>query len=297
MTAVPISIAITTHNRVGDLSTTLRALQAFEGEFSEIMVCADGCTDGTQAFLAEHFPSARLFENNPGKGSIPSRNRMIREAKTPFVLLLDDDSYPIESHFAREVHHTLEIYPDIGVLTFPQRSDEFPDSLQCKEFGPNRRVGTFTSSGAVIRRDLFLELGGFPEMFFHAYEEPDYSLRVLGAGYQVVQWNRLTIRHHFTSVMRDEGRTHRRHARNELWSTLMRAPMPLLLLLIPYRILSQLRYAWKRGLGWVIREPFWWWAALRGIFSALGARRPVSREDYRNWLRLMRNPQPFAAEE
>ena len=36
----------------------------------------------------------------------------------------------------------------------------------------------------------------------------------------------ITIRHHYSGQARDEIRIHHRHARNELWSTVMRCPFP-----------------------------------------------------------------------
>ena len=85
------SIAITTHNRKEDLSVTLEWLKRYREDVAEIIVCADGCTDGTQDFVRQSYPEIVLMENNPGRGSIPSRNRMIRAARSGLVLLLDDD--------------------------------------------------------------------------------------------------------------------------------------------------------------------------------------------------------------
>ena len=37
----------------------------------------------------------------------------------------------------------------------------------------------------------------------------------------------------------------------------MRCPLPYLLAVLGYRVASQFRYACKRGMRWVIREPQW----------------------------------------
>ena len=129
MTRPSISIAITTHNRLQDLRKTLEALAAWRGQFDQILVCADGCSDGTQEYIRKNYPEIHLMENNPGRGSIPSRNRLISESPSPLVLLLDDDSYPMEADFFKTVLQVMQEHPDIGVLTFPQRSDEFPETL------------------------------------------------------------------------------------------------------------------------------------------------------------------------
>src|SRR5439155_1086352 len=74
----------------------------------------------------------------------------------------------------------------------------------------------------------------------------------------------VTIRHHFSGEVRSEVRNHHRHARNELWSTLLRCPFPFAIGMAGWRVFSQLRYACKRGWSWVVREPLWWGRALAG---------------------------------
>jgi len=96
----------------------------------------------------------------------------------------------------------------------------------------------------------------------------------------------VTIRHHYSAQSRDEIRIHHRHARNELWSTVMRCPFPLAWAIVAWRLFSQLRYAAKRGWSWVIREPLWWGQALAGLPHSLRKRKPVSWTGYKRWLAL-----------
>jgi hypothetical protein len=57
-------------------------------------------------------------------------------------------------------------------------------------------------------------------------------------------------------------------------------------MLVTYRVLSQFRYACKRGVDWVVREPVWWAQALAGISRCLRKRHPLTWADYQRWLRL-----------
>jgi hypothetical protein len=70
----------------------------------------------------------------------------------------------------------------------------------------------------------------------------------------------------------------------------MRCPFPWWPLVAGYRAVRQLGYAWKRGWHWVLREPRWWWAALRGTPRALARRAPVAWEQYLAWMRLLGKP-------
>ena len=281
-----VSIMITTRNRIEDLKRTLRVLSTLNPAPDEIFVTADGCTDGTTDFVKSEFPNAKLIVNERTLGSVASRDRMMREARGDLVLGLDDDSHPEQLDCIAHVIPLFEKRPQLAVLHFPQRTDEYPETLVQTDFGPERLTRTFPIGAAVLRRSTYLQLPGFDSRFFHAYEEPDYALQCVSAGYEVLFSPIVTIRHHYSGQARDEIRIHHRHARNEFWSTLMRCPFPFALGIIAWRVLSQFRYACKRGWSWVIREPSWWREALGGIPYCLGKRRPVSWAGYKRWLRL-----------
>ncbi len=287
-----IAICITTHNRRADLARTLDALARLSPQPDEIIVTADGCDDGTTEFLRTAHPRVHVIEHQIPLGSIPSRNEMAVACRSEFFLSLDDDSHPIEIDFLTCASAIFAKHPRLAVLSFPQRTDEFPATLDAADFGPSQLVGSYANSGAMIRRATFVELGAYPQFFFHAYEEPDFALRCVCAGWQVRHETTLTIRHHFTPAQRNEIRTHHRHARNEFWSILLRCPAPQLFAVALFRAARQFRYAFSRGMPWVLNEPKWWCAALAGIPRCLSAREPLPWTNYLAWMRLVREPVP-----
>ncbi|MEQ1862052.1 MAG: glycosyltransferase family A protein [Chthoniobacteraceae bacterium] len=285
-----IAVAIATHNRRGELARTLDHVARLDPPPDEILVCADGCTDDTAALVREKHPSARLLVHETARGSIPSRNKLAQACGCDVFVSLDDDSYPLDPNFIARVHEHFAAAPRLAVLAFAQRSDEFPDSLTATNFGGRAFVGSYANSGAAIRRETFVALGGYPDFFFHAYEEPDFALRCVCAGWQVRYEPALLVRHHFTAVQRNEIRTHHRHARNEAWSALMRCPAPQLFGVLLFRAVRQFAYACQRGPAWIVREPAWWCAALGGIARCLRKRNPLPWGRYLAWMRLAREP-------
>jgi GT2 family glycosyltransferase len=281
-----VSVMITTKNRATDLKRTCQILRQLEPSPLELLITADGCTDGTAEFVGSALPEAKLIVNNPPVGSVASRDRMMREARGDFVLALDDDSYPEQLDCIARIVPLFQQRPNLAVLHFPQRTDEYPETLAQTNFGSEHLTRSFANSGAVLRRSIYLQLPGFESRFFHMYEEPDYALQCVAAGYDVLFSPVVTIRHHYSGQERDEMRVHHRHARNELWSTLMRCPFPFALAILSWRVFSQFRYACKRGWSWVIREPTWWCQALAGIPSCLRKRTLVSWASYKRWLQL-----------
>jgi GT2 family glycosyltransferase len=280
-----VSIMITTSNRLDELQRTLQILAKLDPAPDEILITADGCIDGTAEFVSA-VPKVKCIVNQPAKGSVASRDGMMRKAQGDLVLALDDDSYPEQADCIARIISFFEQRPKLAVLHFPQRTNEYPETLAQANRAAEHLTRSFANSGAVLRRSTYLQLPGFETQFYHMYEEPDYALQCIAAGYEVVFSPIVTIRHHYSGRARDEIRIHHRHARNEFWSTLMRSPFPYTLGFVAWRAFSQFRYACKRGWSWVLREPLWWWQALAGVSYCLRKRKSVSREGYRRWLAL-----------
>ena len=56
--------------------------------------------------------------------------------------------------------------PQLAVLHFPQRTDEYPETLAQTDFGPEHLTRSFANSGAVLRRSTYLQLPGFESEIF-----------------------------------------------------------------------------------------------------------------------------------
>ena len=281
-----VSVMITTKNRAADLCRTCRVLRQLNPTPLEVLITADGCTDDTVEVVKSELANAKLIVNETGRGSVVSRNQMLRETRGDLVLALDDDSYPEQLDCIARFVPIFERRPQLAVLHFPQRTDEYPETLADTDFGAEHLTRSFANSGAVLRRSAYLQLPGFESKFFHMYEEPDYALQCIAAGYDVLFSPIVTIRHHYSGRVRSEMSNHHRHARNEFWSVLLRCPFLYAPGVALYRALSQFQYACQRGFSWAIREPAWWWQALAGIPYCLGKRRAVSWRSYKRWLRL-----------
>jgi GT2 family glycosyltransferase len=280
-----VSIMITTSNRLEELQRTIQMLGKLDPAPDEVLITADGCTDGTTEFISA-MSNVKFIVNQPAKGSVASRDRMVREAQGDLVLALDDDSYPEEADCIDRIIPFFKQQPKLAVLYFPQRTDEYSETLTQTNFGHEGATRSFANSGAVLRRSAYLQLPGFEPRFYHMYEEPDYALQCVAAGYDVLFSPVITIRHHYSGQARDEIRIHHRHARNEFWSTLIRCPLPFAVGMVAWRVFSQFRYACKRGWSWVVREPLWWYEALAGIPYCVWKRSPVPWAGYKRWLSL-----------
>ena len=288
--SIAVAICIATHNRREDLARTLKEISKLDPAPDALLICADGCDDGTAEMVRAAAPHARLIEHATAQGSVASRNELAEICGCEVFVNLDDDSYPLDRDFIPRLRELFERRPCLAVASFPQRTDEFPESLAEVEFGQSLFVGTFANSSVAIRRSAFQEMGGYAAFFFHAYEEPDFTVRSVCAGWQVRFETSLTVRHHYTGVQRNELRTHQRHARNEIWSVFLRCPAPQCFAVAIFRALRQAVYASRRGGAWLLREPAWWMACIRGLPRCFAQRRPLPWRRYLGWMRLVRKP-------
>src|SRR5437667_12408961 len=124
-----VSVMIATKGRIVDLRRTCRVLQQLSPPPLEVLITMDGCTDDTVEVVRRDLPETRLFVNEIALGSVASRDRMMREAQADLVLALDDDSYPEQLDCAMRIVPFFEQRPKLAVLHFPQRTDEYPETL------------------------------------------------------------------------------------------------------------------------------------------------------------------------
>jgi len=291
---VRLAITIATRNRRAELVRTCAQLAQLDPPPDEFWICADGCSDDTVEWVQQNQPGAKLIVHAASRHSIRSRDEMIRATTCDIVVGLDDDSYPTARDFVTHVKARFAAWPRCAVLSFPQRTDEFPASLDQTDFGGIMQLGSYVNAASAMRRETYLALGGWPLEFHHAYDEPDYALRCIAAGWQVIHDPARQIRHHWTALMRNERNVHHRHARNEQLSILLRCPAPWWPLLCLRRAAGQFLYAAARGASWAGCEPVWWWRTLRASGWAWRQRTPVPWSAYRRWLRLLRTPEPLA---
>src|SRR5204862_7645574 len=163
-----------------------------------VLSTVDGSADDTITIIGRQLSQATVIIIKTGRCSVTSRNGMMRQAMADLVFALDDGSYPEQIVCIALISRFFEKKPKLAVLHFPQRSDEYPETLSQTQFSREHLTRSFANSGAVLRRSTYLQLPGFEPQFFHMSEEPDYALQCVAAGYDVLFSPILTIRHHYS---------------------------------------------------------------------------------------------------
>ena len=188
-----------------------------------------------------------------------ARNLGVERARTPYVAFCDDDAWWAPGSLAAAVER-LEDEPGLGavvgrVLIEPGgRTDPVSEAHEREG-----RVIGFQATALVVRRAVFLGVGGFHRRFRIGAEEELLAMQLLSAGWRLSYEPRALL-HHAPVAGGHHTRSHRAigQPRNELWTAWLRRPLPAaaretarILRTDPDpRVLTSA----LRGLPWVLRE-------------------------------------------
>lgn len=229
-----VSVVMPTHNRRHLLQRVLDPLLR-DPDATEIIVVADGCTDGTVALLdrmAEQDPRVTPLSAD-GAGASGARQHGLAHARGDVVLFLDDDVLAepglVRGHQLR--HAAGEALVVLGYMPVdlqgPRKPGEFATYLYAQEY--ERRVGRYERDPDVIlhrlwagnmslrRRDALAVGMASPQTASMYHEDRDFGLRCLKAGLTGAFERGLTSHHlherTLQAFIRDAKRQGADHAR------------------------------------------------------------------------------------
>lgn len=294
-----LTVGITTKNRPEALATCLASMNLLTGLAAEILVFDDASAPRCEPERPAGAPPIRVIHDARAPGYIVGRNRLMREAVAQYVLLLDDDTKILSRESIAQGMRVLESDPRAGAVAFAQANADgtpWAAAMQASRAASAAIVPSFIGFAHLLRRDLFLSLGGYREDFVYYGEEKDFCLRLLDAGYRTVYLPAALVAHIPAPAGRSPSRYLRFVARNDCLNALYNDPIPRVLWSVPARFFLYFRM--RRG--WRIPDPWGWVWLARELLCQLprvaATRRPVSRATLRAWRSLRRAPVPYPAE-
>ncbi|MEU8611998.1 glycosyltransferase [Actinoplanes sp. NPDC048791] len=222
-----VTVVVATRNRRARLFETI---PHHEGP---IILVDNGSDDGGPEAIKAVFPQVTVVPLGENRGAA-ARNVGVELARTPYVAFADDDSYWEPGSLARAAA-LLRDHPRVGllsarVLVGPQaRVDPVSEAMAAAPLGvpegaPGPAVLGFLACAVTVRREAFLQVGGFnPKL--HVYgEEALLAMDLAAAGWLQTYAPELTVRHLPLPAGRDNGARHRIEARNRVLTALLRRP-------------------------------------------------------------------------
>ena len=254
-----VSVCIANYNGMAVIDACLSSVLAQEGNIAiEILVHDDASADDSATYISERYPAAKLILRESNVGFCIANNRMAAVAKGKYILLLNNDAalYPdaLQTLLAE-----VERIDAPAILSLPQydaASGELIDRgcLLDPFFNPvpnldpaRQDVAMVIGACLWIPRELWEELGGFPEWFGSIAEDMYLCCRARLAGHAVRVLTTSGYRHwqgkSFGGGKVVENQllsTFRRRAlseRNKTFVLVMTCPQPVFLLLFPIHVL------------------------------------------------------------
>jgi len=181
-----VSVVIPFYNRTEFLSETLDSLAAQSINDFEIVLVNDG-SDSPHALALLHKlrcdPRLRVIDC-PHRGPAASRNAGVAAARSEHIYFLDSDDLvdatTLEKLSLMAVLHPRVAFFYTGVVHFGSI-----DAVCIEQFDRKRLLReNFLTVSALIRRDVYLEVGGNDESLIDLYEDYDFWLRVIERGHK-----------------------------------------------------------------------------------------------------------------
>jgi GT2 family glycosyltransferase len=207
-----LSIAICTRDRWSEVQRTFERLQELGFDQCPLLVGDDASSQLCPIDFSSWSGEYHVHRSEEHIGYIPHRNRLVEASKTPYVLVLDDDSNPTSGDFT-EAMEILES-PEVAVVGFPVRLPS--GDWQVPPQGSKKRHRSFIGCAHIVKRSLFLKSGGYRRELVHQGEEMDLGARLFSASLQCMHCDEPAFEHRFTQANRSYERMDYFGTRNEL---------------------------------------------------------------------------------
>ena len=289
-----VSFVVATFNRKDVLRETLRLVLQQDYEPKEVVVVDNHSADGTDEmmrseFSAESLEYVRLPEN---KGAAGGKNEGIRRAKGKFIIITDDDALLESKDATARIVERFNADADVGLLNlkslnfYTRQIDrkEFPHVDKRLDAGEEFETSYFVGTGHAVRREVLDKAGLYCDDFFpYAFEELDWSFRIIDAGFRIVYFPDAVVLH----KKDPRGRV----CEKSMWAKMLENRIRTSVRNLPWRYVIASSFIWAgyvtlktRGDVRVVAQALW--RILRSARSLGGQRRPISTESLRKIKRL-----------
>ena len=217
------AIILVNWNRWNEIDRVLRLLLVRLDPSCEVIVVDNGSST-KPSFAWQNLARVKFIFLTKNLGPCHARNVGILAASREFVFFLDSDA--ILSRRALSVCVArMRSEPDLGLIGcrinrgFEHQLDQWI-YVQARRLRQRQSFDTysFSAAGALARRELLLQIGGFNEDLYIYNEEVDLSLRILKKGYRISYDSAARV-YHFPCAAGSRSRSFywRMMIRNWIW--------------------------------------------------------------------------------
>jgi len=236
-----ISIAVlwVTRNRCKDLVRSIESVLC-QTKTADELVIVDNCSDdNTVETVAKQYPQIKIIQIHKNLGCPSARNIGLVNCASQIIYFLDDDGWlnPKALEYALK---GFSHYPRTAIVM--SRIIHVTDSDEENIIINNEKVcilNNFVGCATAIKKNAFIECGGFPDDFFRQAEEVALSLYIIDKGYTIVYEPKSIMFHQPSPIERLPVQFCYYQLRNSIRIGYRQVPFPFW----PGKIISQLWHA------------------------------------------------------
>lgn len=216
MTKRKTSIIILTWNGLDYTKMCLNSLKSSALSYDcNVFVVDNGSSDGTLEYLRK-IDWITLIENGENLGFVRGNNIAIEKIEEGDIVLLNNDIIVTQNNWLEELQKTAYEDNETGVVgcrlvnekgellhagTYIYSDTYWGQQIgggqkDVGQYGSNRRVQGVVFACAYIKREVINKVGKLNESFFSYFEDTDYCLATIKAGYNVVCCGKVTLVHY-----------------------------------------------------------------------------------------------------
>ena len=242
-----VSIIILTRNGSHYIKNLFKFLKmnTFYPNF-EVIVVDNNSNDDTLSFLSKNIYNFKLkiIKNFENKSFSIANNEAVNLAEGELLLFLNNDVIPLKGWLCELVKECLN-NPKVGSigskLIYPNKKDfKFNCKIQhvgiafryegdfyrpynigngqnINNFNEKAKRAALTAACLLVRKDRFLEVGGFDENYKYGYEDVDLGLKLLKKGYENIYMPTSILYHYeFGTQNKDKSNEIRKRRLNNI---------------------------------------------------------------------------------
>ena len=215
------SVIIVTWNGLEHLKRYLPSVSETDYSNIEIIIADNASDDGTREWVKDNFPICKVITFDRNFGYAGGNNRAVKYASGDVLVFLNNDAYP-EPNWLQAIHQRMQnsgadiVQPKIrsanntemfeyagaagGMidrLGYPFCRGRIFDNVEKDTGQYEEPASIFWASGSAfaIKKDLFLDAGGFDEDFEFHMEEIDLCWRCLKMGKTILYEPKSVVYH------------------------------------------------------------------------------------------------------
>lgn len=281
MQETKVTVVIPNYNGIKYIRNCMDSLRNQTEKPFEVLVVDNGSKDGSLEILQEEYPEARVIALKENTGFCHAVNLGIRESKTPYVILLNNDTI-VKAGFVSSLVKAVEEREDIFSVSAQMLSMEDENILdgagdgycilgwayargkgrQANEYSKKIEIFSACGGAAIYRKDIIEQIGYFDERHFAYLEDVDIGYRARIYGYRNMYEPTAKVIHAGSAVSGsryNEFKT-KLSSSNTAYVAIKNLPFLLLVLHVPFLLLGCLvktTFFARKKMGILYIKGFW----------------------------------------